>query len=276
METSLRESPLGRKAEFQDTYTSSLLCPLPRWDAREQLDWESAEMPFRGVDIWNCHELTWLDSRGKPLAATLEIEVPFSSRNIVESKSLKLYLASFSQSVFKNRQEVQAIIENDVSACVGGPALVTLHDVRGADREFGDLPGDLLDNLDVECDVYQPDPDLLQVDSDPAAPQRGAVHSHLLRSLCPVTGQPDYASVLIRWTGVSINAKSLLKYIVSYRRHAGFHEQVVEQMFIDIQRACEPKGLTVYARFTRRGGIDINPFRSSFEAPMANLRLWRQ
>lgn len=274
MDALLRESPLGRKAEFQETYTSSLLCPLPRWDAREQLEWDSAEMPFRGVDIWNCHELTWLDSKGKPLAATAEVQVPFNSKNIVESKSLKLYLASFCQSAFRSRQEVQATIENDLSACVGGPALVTLHDVRGTDGEFGDLPGDLLDNLDVECNVYQPDAALLQ--ADPNAPDRGAVHSHLLRSLCPVTGQPDYASVMIRWTGASISAKSLLKYIVSYRRHAGFHEQVVEQMFIDILRTCEPKGLTVYARFSRRGGIDINPFRSNFEAPLPNIRMWRQ
>lgn len=274
MEATLRDSPLGRKTEFQDTYTPSLLCPLPRWDAREQLEWEGDEMPFRGVDFWNCHELTWLDSRGKPLAATLEVEVPFNTKNLVESKSLKLYLASFNLSTFKSRQEVQRVIEDDLSTCVGGPALVTLRDVRGVESEFGDLPGDLIDNLDVECDVYQPDPDLLQL--DPSAPNRGAVHSHLLRSLCPVTGQPDYASVFVRWNGASISTKSLVKYIVSYRQHKGFHEQVVEQMFVDILRSCEPKGLTVYARFTRRGGIDINPFRSNFEEPLPNVRLWRQ
>ncbi|MFZ5723884.1 MAG: NADPH-dependent 7-cyano-7-deazaguanine reductase QueF [Pseudomonadota bacterium] len=274
MEVMLRDSPLGRKTGFQDTYTPSLLCPLPRWDSRELLDWDEPEMPFRGVDLWNCHELTWLDGKGKPLVATVELQVPFNSKNIVESKSLKLYLASFSQSRFKSRQDVQATIENDLSACVGGPALVTLHDARGTEGKFGDLPGDLLDHLDVECDVYQPDPELLQ--RDPDAPDRGAVHSHLLHSLCPVTGQPDYASVMIRWTGATISQRSLLKYIVSFRRHQGFHEQVVERMFVDILRACEPKGLTVYARFTRRGGIDINPFRSNFEDPLPNIRLWRQ
>lgn len=267
-------TPLGRKVDFAETYTSSLLCPLPRWDSREQLEWDGDEMPFRGIDIWNCHELSWLDSKGKPLVATLEVQVPYNSKNIVESKSLKLYLASFSQTKFRNRQEVQSTIENDLSSCVGGPALATVNDVRGTDRSFGDLPGELLDNIDVECDVYQPDPDLLEL--DPAAPPRGAAHSHLLRSLCPVTGQPDYASVLVRWVGAAISNKSLLKYLVSFRRHAGFHEQVVEQMFVDILRACEPKGLTVSARFTRRGGIDINPFRSNFEDPLPNTRLWRQ
>lgn len=270
----LRDSPLGKKSDYTDTYTPSLLCPLPRWDAREMLDWEESEMPFRGVDYWNCHELTWLDPKGKPLTARVEVEVPFNTRNIVESKSLKLYLASFSQSAFRNRQEVQGIIESDLSACVGGPALVTLHDVRGSENEFGDFPGELLDNLDVECSAYQCDAGLLAL--DPNGPPRGAVHSHLLRSNCPVTGQPDYASVLVRWNGAAIRHDSLLRYIVSYRGHKGFHEQVVEQMFVDILRVCEPRGLTVYARFTRRGGIDINPFRSNFEDPLPNLRLRRQ
>lgn len=274
MEVTLKESPLGRKSEFRDTYTPSLLCPIPRWDAREGLDWDGTEMPFRGVDLWTCHELTWLDPKGKPLAATASVEVPSNSKNIVESKSLKLYLASFSQSPFKSRQEVQRTIENDLSACAGGPAMVTLHDVRGTDGDFGEMPGELIDNVDIDCDVYQPDPELLQLDA--GLPERGAVHSHLLRSLCPVTGQPDYASVFIRWNGAAISPKSLLRYIVSFRQHKGFHEQVVEQMFIDILRTCEPKGLTVYARFTRRGGIDINPFRSNFEEPLPNIRLWRQ
>ncbi len=274
MDTMLRASPLGKKSDYQDTYTPSLLCSIPRWDAREQLEWDSPDMPFRGIDIWNCYELTWLDLKGKPLAATAEVQIPCNSRNLIESKSLKLYLNSFSQTKFKSRQDVQRSIENDLGNCVGGPALVTLHDVRGVGAEFADLPGDLLDNLDVECDVYQTDPELLQV--EPGGALKGAVHSHLLRSNCPVTGQPDYASVMIRWAGAAISQRSLLKYIVSYRQHRGFHEQVVEQMFIDILRACEPTGLTVNARFTRRGGIDINPFRSNFEEPLANTRLWRQ
>ena len=274
METTLRESPLGKKADYRDTYTPSLLCPIPRWDSRELLEWESGDMPFRGVDIWNCYELTWLDLKGKPLTAIAEVQVPSNSKNIIESKSFKLYLTSFSQTKYKNRQDVQRTIENDLSGCAAGPVLVTLHDVRGAGGSFADLPGELLDNLDVECDAYQVDPELLQLEQGGA--QRGAVHSHLLRSNCPVTGQPDYASVMIRWTGAAISSRSLLRYIVSYRQHKGFHEQVVEQMFVDILRACEPKGLTVFARFTRRGGIDINPFRSNFEEPLPNTRLWRQ
>lgn len=270
----LRDSPLGKKTDYPDTYTPSLLCPIPRWDARELLEWEEAEMPFRGVDYWNCYELTWLDPKGKPLAARAEIQMGSNTKNIVESKSLKLYLTSFSQSAFRNRQEVQSTIENDLSSCAGGPVLVTLHDVRGSDNEFADLPGDLLDHLDVDCNVYQPDPSLLVVDPDGLP--RGAAHSHLLRSNCPVTGQPDYASVFVRWNGVAIRPESLLRYIVSFRGHKGFHEQVVEQMFVDIMRTCAPRGLTVYARFTRRGGIDINPFRSNFEEPLPNLRLRRQ
>lgn len=275
MDITLRDSPLGKKSEYPETYTPSLLCPIPRWDARELLEWDEPEMPFRGVDYWNCYELTWLDPKGKPLVARAEVELPFNTRNIVESKSLKLYLSSFAQARFRHRQEVQNTIEKDLAACIGGPALVTLHDVRGSDVEFGDLPGELIDNLDVECQVYQPAAVLLQRDADPAV-MRGAVHSHLLRSNCPVTGQPDFASVLVRWTGASISQRSLLQYIVSYRGHKGFHEQVVERMFIDILRTCEPKGLTVYARFTRRGGIDINPFRSNFEEPLPNVRMRRQ
>lgn len=274
MDVMLRDSPLGKKSDYRDTYTPSLLCPIPRWDAREQLEWESPDMPFRGVDLWNCHELTWLDPKGKPLTAVAEVEVPANTKNIVESKSLKLYLNSFSQSSFRSRQEVQSTIENDLAGCVGGPVMVTLHDVSGAGEQFTDLPGELIDNLDVECSVYQVDAGLLAVDE--ALPVKGAVHSHLLRSNCPVTGQPDFASVFVRWTGAAIDPRSLLQYIVSYRQHKGFHEQVVEQVFVDILRTCEPKGLTVYARFTRRGGIDINPFRSNFEEPLPNLRLWRQ
>jgi 7-cyano-7-deazaguanine reductase len=274
MDATLRDSPLGRKSDYASTYTPSLLCPIPRWDAREQLEWDGDEMPFRGLDIWNCFEVTWLDLKGKPLTAVLEIHIPFNTRNIVESKSLKLYLGSFSQTKVRSRQEVQRMIENDISACVGGPAMVMVHDMRGGGSPVAELPGELIDHLDVECDVYQPSADLLKL--DPNAPVKGVVHSHLLRSMCPVTGQPDYASVLIRWNGAAISTRSLLKYIVSYREHKGFHEQVVEQMFVDILRVCEPQGLTIYARFTRRGGIDINPFRSNVEEPLPNWRLWRQ
>lgn len=275
MDAMLRDSPLGRKSEYKDTYTPSLLCPIPRWDAREHLDWDGEEMPFRGVDYWNCWELSWLDPKGKPLVATLEVHVPATSKNIVESKSLKLYLASFAQSSFRNRQEVQRALENDIGNCVGGPAFVVLHDgVRSGGREWGELPGELLDTLDIETDVYQPDPGLLQVEQ--GAPVRETLHSHLLRSNCPVTGQPDWASVLIRYQGAPIAHRSLLRYLVSYRQHKGFHEQVVEQIFCDILRSCRPQGLTVLARFTRRGGIDINPVRSNFEEPMPNTRLWRQ
>lgn len=273
MDAILRDSPLGRKSEYTSTYTPSLLCPIPRWDSREMLEWDGDEMPFRGIDIWNCYELTWLDMKGKPLAAVLEIQVPFNSRNIVESKSLKLYLASFAQTKVRSRQEVQRMIENDLSGCAGGPVMVSLHDARSG-QALTDLPGESLDNLDVECDAYQPDPELLKLDRN--LPVKGVVHSHLLHSNCPVTGQPDHASVMIRWNGAAIDTRSLLKYIVSYRQHKGFHEQIVEQMFVDIMRTCEPQSLTIYARFTRRGGIDINPFRSNSEDPLPNWRMWRQ
>ena len=274
MDAILRESPLGRKTDYTSTYTPSLLCPIPRWDSRETLEWDGADMPFKGVDLWNCHELTWLDTKGKPLTAVVGIEVPYNTKNIVESKSLKLYLGSFAQTQVKSRQEVQRMIENDLSNCLGGPAMVSLHDTAGTGASFNDLPGELLDNLDIECTVYEPDATLLRLNDK--LPVKGVVHSHLLYSNCPVTGQPDYASVMIRWNGAAIDARSLLRYIVSFRRHKGFHEQIVEQMFVDILRTCEPQGLTVYARFTRRGGIDINPFRSNMEEPMPNLRLWRQ
>lgn len=274
MDAILRQTPLGRKTDYASTYTPSLLCPIPRWDARELLEWEGEEMPFRGVDLWNCYELSWLDLKGKPLCAVMEVAVPSNTKNIVESKSLKLYLGSFAQTQVRSRQEVQRMIENDLSSCVGGPVMVSLHEVAGTSHVVADLPGESLDKLDVECAVYQPDATLLQLDAN--LPVKGAVHSHLLYSNCPVTGQPDHASVFIRWNGAHIDTRSLLRYLVSFRGHKGFHEQIVEQIFVDILRQCAPQGLTVYARFTRRGGIDINPFRSNMEEPLPNFRLWRQ
>lgn len=272
------EIPLGRTIPTVDSYTPSLLYPIPRWDARELLELDDETMPFRGVDIWNAYELSWLDERGKPEVALAQIVVPANSRFLIESKSLKLYLNSLNNTCFKHRTEVIRTLEQDLSQVAHAPVLVHLaspQEVVGT--AIAELPGTCLDALPLEIHDYRPDPALLQL----ASTATGTVltetlYTHLFRSNCPVTHQPDWASVLVRYHGPAIEHESLLRYLVGYRNHADFHEQCVERIFVDIWRRCQPAQLSVYARFTRRGGLDINPFRTNFEEPLGNLRLFRQ
>lgn len=275
MSNPFSDTPLGRKTEYVDTYTPSLLCPVPRWDAREDLGLESTELPFYGIDIWNAHELSWLDDRGKPVAAVAEFRVPCTSRNLVESKSLKLYLNSFANSNFSSRGAMQQAIENDLSLCAEGPVDVRILSLEGASRvPFWDFSGTCVDHLDLDIDQYDYDPGFLMVDQGPERTE--TLYTHLLRSLCPVTRQPDFASIIVRYTGSPISPASFLRYIVSFRNHNGFHEQIVEQIFLDLMQECRPRQLSVYGRFTRRGGLDINPFRTNFEEPLPNRRTVRQ
>lgn len=270
-----RKIPLGRDTDYPDNYAPSLLCPIPRADARGPLG-ISEQPPFFGADIWNAWELSWLGVSGRPAIATAEIVVPADSPNIVESKSLKLYLNSFAMSQFPSDVEVAATLRKDLIACVGSPVTVTVMPIVATEaRPTSRLAGTCLDSLDVGCTDWEVNADLLHADSGHVVGED--VHTHLLRSLCPVTGQPDIGSVQVSYHGPKIDQASLLKYVVSYRRHNDFHEACVERMFLDILSRCRPERLSIHARYQRRGGIDINPFRSNDpHEPPLNLRLWRQ
>ncbi|MFM0735598.1 NADPH-dependent 7-cyano-7-deazaguanine reductase QueF [Paraburkholderia sediminicola] len=270
------QSPLGKASTYTEQYDASLLFPIARKNAREAIG-INAQLPFFGTDIWNAYELSWLNARGKPQIAVATFFVPADSPNIVESKSFKLYLGSFAQTAFESMEVVRDTIKLDVSASCG--ATVSVH--LTAPYEFGKLQmeefeGLSLDRLDLDTDVYQPDASLLKAALD-EAPVEETVFSNLLKSNCPVTGQPDWGTVQIHYVGPPIDHAGLLRYIISYRNHTGFHEQCVEKIFIDVLKACRPVKLAVYARYTRRGGLDINPFRTNFNLPMPdNLRLARQ
>jgi 7-cyano-7-deazaguanine reductase len=270
------QSPLGKPTHYSEQYDATLLFPIDRKRGRDDIG-VPARLPFFGTDIWNAYELSWLNARGKPQLAVATFFVPADSPNIVESKSFKLYLGSFAQTRFDSIDDVRAAIKRDVSAIAGATVSVQLT----APAEFGKLTmeefdGLSLDRLDLDCDIYAPDPSLLKANHD-EGPTDETVFSNLLKSNCPVTGQPDWGSVQIRYYGAQIDHAGLLRYNVSYREHTGFHEQCVERIFMDIMRECKPERLAVYARYTRRGGLDINPFRTNFNLPMPdNARLARQ
>ncbi len=271
----LTQTPLGKQSDYPSAYTPSLLCAIPRAAGRDALGINNENLPFAGVDIWNAYELSWLDERGKPQIAVAEIQFPCTSSAIIESKSLKLYLGSFNGTRFDGMLDVQKTLESDLSVNAKVPVAVKLSALDQCPRKaIGMLPGDCLDGLPVSVDAYQPDPSLLSIASQ--QPRHESVHTHLFRSLCPVTGQPDWASVHIAYSGRSIDRSALLRYLISYRDHQAFHEQCVERIFLDINAATQPDRLTVYARFLRRGGLDINPFRTNAGVSADNIRLLRQ
>jgi 7-cyano-7-deazaguanine reductase len=271
--TKLEGSALGRSTDYPERYDASLLFSIPRAPQREALGLTET-LPFRGVDLWTAYEITWLDARGKPALAIGEISVPAESPRLVESKSLKLYLGSFAQEQVADRAEVARTIERDLARACGAPVTIDLEPARDSPMPLEALPGESLDGLPIETDAYEPTPAFL-VAAGPPVEQ--TLRTALFRSRCPVTAQPDYGDVMIRYRGPRIDRAGLLKYLVSYRRHAAFHEACVESIFVDVQRRCAPATLTVYARFLRRGGIDINPFRSNFEtAPPGGVRTRRQ
>ena len=275
-------SQLGKASAYADQYDASLLFPIPRADKRAEIGIDG-NAPFFGADLWTAFELSWLNLRGKPQVAIAHITVPCETPHIVESKSFKLYLNSFNNTRFASEAEVRARIRADVSEAVWRGAEhprtvgVTLLLPEAFDREpIHELDGLLLDRLDVECTRYQPAPELLAARHD-EAPVTETLVSHLLKSNCLVTGQPDWGSVQIRYTGPQIDQEGLLQYIVSFRNHNEFHEQCVERIFMDLWTRCKPIKLMVYARYTRRGGLDINPLRTSHpHALPANVRTARQ
>ena len=275
-------SALGRATAYVDRYDSALLYPIARAPQRQRLG-IAGQPRFFGADWWTAYELSWLNARGKPQLAIAHILVPCESTHIVESKSFKLYLNSFNGTVFADAAEVRARVEADVSAAVwAGDAVrarvaVRLIDPDDFDREpIHEMDGVNLDRLDLECTHSEPAPELLTAALD-EQPVEETLTSRLLKSNCPVTGQPDWGSVQIRYAGPQIDQAGLLRYIVSFRRHNDFHEHCVERMFMDIWQRCQPTQLTVYARYTRRGGLDINPWRTSHPGALPkNVRTARQ
>lgn len=270
--------PLGRASSYRSDYAPELLFPIARRGKRAEIGLDPERLPFVGVDLWNAYELSWLNPRGKPQVAIGEFRVPAESPGLIESKSLKLYLNSFNQTPFESADVVAQTIARDLSAAAGASVGVLVRSLDGMPRrEIAYPQGFCLDGLEIDVDRYVPAPEFLRAEA--ARPVVDEVlYSHLLKSNCLVTGQPDWGMVVIRYSGPAIQREGLLRYIISFREHNEFHEQCVERIFTDILRCCAPVRLAVWARYTRRGGLDINPFRASeagCEAP-ANIGEVRQ
>ena len=276
MNNSLLNSPLNRRSSYVDTYDKSLLFSIPRKEKRDEMGLQ-CPLPFYGYDLWTAYELSWLNVHGKPEVAIGDILIPCESINLIESKSLKLYCNSLNNTTFDSKNTVERLITLDLSGAVEAPVEVKLYSVEhGQNMPLQRIPGFCLDDLNVACTEYTVNSNLLRICDERV--DKTLLYSHLLKSNCLVTGQPDWGSVFISYSGRRIDEASLLQYLVSFRHHNAFHEQCVERIFMDLSTHCCPETLTVYARYTRRGGLDINPIRSSL--PMddkpRNQPLFRQ
>lgn len=267
-------SQLGQATPYCSKYDASLLFPIPRKEKRDELGLDEAALPFNGLDIWTAFEISWLNAKGKPVVRVAEFAFQATSPNLIESKSFKLYLNSFNGTRFESEEQVVATLEKDLSAASGAPVAADFKVMSGHELLFGDLPGENLDELDIEISDYQVDSGLLKLKDEQV--EEETLNSHLLKSNCLVTSQPDWGSVVIRYSGQKIDEESLLRYIISFREHNEFHEQCVERIFTDILNVCRPVQLTVYARYVRRGGLDINPYRSNYEDEFDISRTIRQ
>ncbi len=255
------KSPLGRQQNYLSDYSPQLLYPIPRAQGYAKLGIQGA-LPFCGVDSWTAYELSWLNQRGKPIVAMASIDVPCESPNIIESKSFKLYLNSLNQTRFSDQEQVAQLLAADLSNSAGLQVTVKILDAQTWPATESCMASYLcIDGHDVDIDRYKPDAQLLQSNARNVVFEQ--LVSHLLRSNCPVTGQPDWGSLYLDYRGPQIDQAGLLRYLVSFREHQGFHEQCVEQIFLDLMHRCRPEKLTVTARYLRRGGLDINPVRST-------------
>lgn len=272
-----KDSMLGKKTGYESTYNPKLLYQIPRAGKRLEIGIDPDALPFVGFDCWNHYEVSWLNNKGKPQVAIAEIIYDCHSPYIVESKSLKLYFNSFNNTKIKSIDELQHIIKKDLEEIIAMPVEVIIHEFSTikATPIHAHLDGECIDNLDISCDTYMVEPNYLITEN---AQVTETLYSDLLKSNCLVTNQPDWGSVQISYTGNKINREGLLKYIVSFRNHNEFHEQCIERIFADIMKQCKPTALTVYGRYTRRGGLDINPYRSTKQADYEelNIRLIRQ
>lgn len=274
--TPLQHLSLGKTVEYKQTYSPELLHPVARSLSRDEIGLNSDDLPFFGIDIWNGYELSWLNAKGKPQVAILQCRVPYDSPNLIESKSFKLYLNSFNQQKIEDVEDLQSMLEKDLSHCAGKPVEVIIVLPNAFDdMQIADLPGDNIDGLDIEIEDYDLSTAYLKL-----APHEQEVEetltSNLLKSNCLITNQPDWASIQIHYKGPKISHEGLLKYLISFRQHNEFHEQCVERVFSDILTHCSPSKLSVYARYTRRGGLDINPHRTNFHLDLPVHRQARQ
>ncbi len=260
--------PLGKQVDYPECYDASLLLPIARADNRNALGIKGDALPFCGADIWNAFELSWLDNQGKPQVARGRFIFPCTSPCLVESKSLKLYLNSLNQHTFSDITAARECIKQDLSVAAGADVEVLLQDFSGM-QEMLDAPtGTSLDQLEAACGHYEVEPALLQLAGNHAAFEQlvdEVVYTDLFRSRCPITGQPDWATITVCYQGPQIEHAALLRYLVSYRLHNDFHENCVERIFCDIKNRCRPHSLSVEANFLRRGGLDINPVRATSE-----------
>jgi 7-cyano-7-deazaguanine reductase len=267
---------LGKSTDYRDTYDAGLLQGVPRSLNRDPLGLHADTLPFHGADIWTLYELSWLNAKGLPQVAVGHVELSHTTVNLVESKSFKLYLNSFNQTRFGSWEDVRHTLERDLSACAQGDVTVSLYrldEIEG--QPIAHFHGTCIDNQDIEIDNYQFNADYL-LNSTGSKKVEETLVSHLLKSNCLITHQPDWGSVQIEYRGPQIDREKLLRYLVSFRHHNEFHEQCVERIFSDILRFCKPESLSVYARYTRRGGLDINPWRSNTDFVPAISRLVRQ
>jgi len=271
--SSLENAPLGKKTIYISQYKKELLFPIAREMSRSQLNLKNL-LPFTGIDIWNGYELSWLNNKGKPVVALAEFIFPCESPNIIEAKSFKLYLNSFNNTHISSVDELITILQADLAEAIQAPVEITISLVDFEPIKTQAFNGICLDSLDIQCDTYLVKPDLLQTQEEIVSE---ILYSNLLKSNCLITGQPDWGSLQICYTGKKIQHDSLLKYIISFRDHTEFGEQCVERIFLDIMNYCKPQKLSVYARYTRRGGLDINPYRSTDIGDIPhNFRLCRQ
>ncbi|HDR1020829.1 TPA: NADPH-dependent 7-cyano-7-deazaguanine reductase QueF [Pasteurella multocida] len=273
---SLNKLTLGQQTQYVSNYDRTLLQPVPRKLNRDGLG-ITEQQPFnQGADIWTAYEISWLNPKGVPQVAIADVEIDFRSQNLIESKSFKLYLNSFNQTKFNSFAEVERTLAEDLAQCAQGEVKVTLHSLSKYRAEpIAELAGICIDEQDIEIESYEFDADILQNCVSEQVVEENLV-SHLLKSNCLITQQPDWGSVQIHYVGKQIDREKLLRYLISFRQHNEFHEQCVERIFCDLMRFANPEKLTVYARYTRRGGLDINPFRSNFEPIPSNQRLARQ
>ncbi|MCA1769471.1 MAG: NADPH-dependent 7-cyano-7-deazaguanine reductase QueF [Halomonas sp.] len=270
----LTDAPLGRESAYPERYDPALLYPISRAANRAPLGIEEGILPFVGEDEWHAFEVSWLNARGKPVVAVARFRLPADSPNLIESKSWKLYLNGFNQTRFESREAVIECLMADLSRAADAAVSVELFDVDNEALMPRKLPGECLDGLDIEVSDYTPSAEQLAVREEII---EETLHSHLLKSNCPVTGQPDWGSVLIRYRGPRIDREGLLRYLIGYRQHQDFHEHCVERIFVDLMARCRPERLLVLARYVRRGGLDISPWRATpGEQPPQPLRLSRQ
>ena len=280
MSEALKKLQLGKVSTYSNQYDATLLQGVPRSLNRDELSLDQENLPFVGYDLWNLYELSWLNAKGKPIVATGQIQVPFDSDNLIESKSFKLYLNSLNQTQFNSPEDVKRTLEKDLTRCAKKKVMVSLQtDLENFLDKLGSFDGTCIDHLDIQIDSYQFSSAFLE-DISGSEIVTETLYSHLLKSNCLITNQPDWGSIAISYTGKKLDQEKLLRYLISFREHNEFHEQCVERIYCDLMKFAEIETLCVDARYTRRGGLDINPLRRTHSFKnienTKNIRFLRQ